>query len=249
VQNVDSKTLGGISGWFIWILAALLLVLSGVTYRLLTSHLELIFNTPVSLPVPLSNFPKKVGNWVGKDLVIPNITMEYMEKYFTDDFLSRQYINDFDKRWANVYVVYCSSRPAGILGHQPRVCYPANGWIFESIDSVQIRSLSGRQMNCAIQRFNKSNSTHEQIVVLNFYILNGQITANESDFSNLFGRRPNIAGDPAQYVAQVQISSTLESSVLMIAKDIVDLIVNFFPDENGEVHVAEYIKLASSVDE
>ena len=75
-----SKTFGKVSGWFIWILAVLSLVLSGITYRLLAYHLELIFDTPISLPVPLNAFPEKVGSWVGKDLAIPNITKEYMEK-------------------------------------------------------------------------------------------------------------------------------------------------------------------------
>ena len=241
-----SKTLGKVSGWLIWILAVLCLVLSGITYRLLASHLETIFDTPISLPVPLNAFPKKVGNWVGKDLDIPNITKEYMEKHFADDFLSRQYVNNADKTWANVYVVYCSSRPAGMLGHQPRVCYPANGWTLESIESVQIRSLNGQQIHCSIHRFNKPAPAHEQIVVLNCYILNGQITADESDFSGPFGRRPNIAGDPARYVAQVQISSVLENSVRNMARDIVDLVLSYLPDENGEVRAAETFNLTNS---
>jgi len=70
---------------------------------------------------------------------------------------------------------------------------------------------------------------------LNFYILNGQITTDESDFSGPFGRRPNIAGDPARYVAQVQISSVLENSIRTAAKDMTDLILNFLPDRNGRV--------------
>ena len=240
-----TKTFGKVSGWLIWILAVLFLVLSGITYRLLASHLESIFDTPISLPVPLSAFPERIGNWVGKDLAIPNTTKEYMEKHFADDFLSRQYINEADKSWANVYVVYCSSRPAGMLGHQPRVCYPANGWIPESIKSVQIRSLNGRRIPCSIHHFNKPAPAHKQIVVLNFYILNGQITPNESNFSGPFGRRPNIAGDPARYVAQVQISSVLENSVRNIARDIAELVLNYFPDENGKVRAADSTQLTN----
>jgi len=70
---------------------------------------------------------------------------------------------------------------------------------------------------------------------LNFYILNGQITTDENDFSSPFGRRPNIAGDPARYVAQVQISSVLENSIRTIAKDITDLVLDYLPDQNGTV--------------
>ena len=76
---------------------------------------------------------------------------------------------------------------------------------------------------------------NDQIVVLNFYILNGQFTTEENDFSGLLGRRPNIAGDPARYVAQVQISSVLENSIRAAAKDMTDLILNFLPDKNSTV--------------
>jgi hypothetical protein len=82
---------------------------------------------------------------------------------------------------------------------------------------------------------------------LNFYVLNGQITTEEKDFSGPLGRRPNIGGDPARYVAQVQISSVQESSVRQAAKDMTDLIAVFFPDENGKVKASEYSSFTNSV--
>ena len=232
--------MGKVSGWFIWILAVLLLVSSGITYRLLASHLEILFDTPISLPVPLNAFPVQIGNWVGRDLAIPNITKEYMDKNFADDVLSRRYINATTQAWADVYVVYCSSRPGGIIGHQPRVCYPGGGWIHDGTELSQFTSRAGRQIPCLIHRFHKPAPAYDQKVVLNFYILNGQITADENNFSGPWGRRPNIAGDPARYVAQVQISSVLENSIREAAKDITDLILEFFPDQNRRVRATKY---------
>ena len=235
MRDVRLNKLSNVWVWFIWILAILLLVTSGLTYRLLASHMELLFDTPISLPVPLNSFPAKIGDWAGTDLPIPNITQEYMEKNFADDFLSRRYVNSATGAWADVYIVYCSSRPGGIVGHQPRVCYPANGWDHDVTEPSQFISRAGRQIPCLLHRFHKSAPTYEQTVILNFYILNGQITADEDDFSGFWGRRPNIAGDPARYVAQIQISSVLENSIREVAKDMTDLILDFFPDEKGEV--------------
>jgi len=235
VRDVRLKKMGNGWTWFIWILAILLLVSSGVTYRVLASHLELLFDTPISLPVPLSALPAQIGDWVGRELTIPTTTKEYMEKNFADDFLTRRYINAATRAWADVYIVYCSSRPGGILGHRPRVCYPGGGWVHDSTEPSQFTPTSGRQIPCLIHRFHKPAPTYDQKVVLNFYILNGQITTDESDFSGPFGRRPNIAGDPARYVAQVQISSVLENSIREAAKDMTDLILDFLPDEKGEV--------------
>jgi hypothetical protein len=235
VREVRLKKSNNVRIWFIWTIAILLLISSGLTYRLLASHLGLLFDTPISLPVPLNTLPIKIGDWVGTELAIPTTTREYMEKNFADDFLSRRYVNLASGAWADVYVVYCSSRPGGIIGHQPRVCYPANGWVHDRTEPSQFISSATRQIPCLIHRFHKSTPAFEQTVILNFYVLNGQITIDESDFSSFWGRRPNISDDPARYVAQVQISSLLENSVRELAKGMTDLILDFFPDGNSRV--------------
>jgi len=205
----------------------------------------LLADTPIKLPIPLSAFPPQIGSWSGRDLPIRTTTREYMEKNFADDYLSRRYINSVTKTWADVYVVYCSSRPGGILGHRPRVCYVGYGWIHDGTEPSQFISRAGRQVPCLIHRFHKPAPMNNQIVVLNFYILNGQLTADENDFYGPLGRRPNIAGDPARYVAQVQISSVLENSIRTAAKDMTDLILDFLPDMNGRVR-AEYTNTAEA---
>ena len=88
---------------------------------------------------------------------------------------------------------------------------------------------------------------HEENVVLNFYVVNGQITTDENVFSGFMWRTPNIAGNPARYVAHVQISSVLESSVRKAAKDMTDLILDFFPDENGKFKEAQYISTTGGI--
>ena len=159
--------------WFFWTLAIVMLIFAGITYRILASHLELTADTAIRLPAPLSAFPTKIGNWVGSDLPIRNTTKEYMETHFADDFLSRRYINSAVSAWADVYVVYCSTRPSGILGHRPGVCYPGSGWVHDGTEQSQFFSQSGRQILCLIHRFHKPAPAYEQTVVLNFYILNG----------------------------------------------------------------------------
>jgi len=229
-----------VTTFLVWGLVIVLLILSGVAYRVLASRLQLIADTPVRLPVPLSAFPSEIGSWVGTELPIPTTAREYMEKNFADDFFSRRYINSINKAWADVYVVYCSSRPGGILGHQPRICYPGFGWVHDGTERSRFVSRAGQEVPCLMHRFHKPEPAQEQTIVLNFYILNGQITADESDFSGPFGRRPNIARDPARYVAQVQISSILENSIRAAAENMTDLILDYLPDRNGQIkHTAD----------
>jgi hypothetical protein len=226
----------------IWMLAILLLISSSILYRGITSRLQVALRSPIKLAIPLSNFPKEIGNWTGTELPIRSSTKEYMERNFADDFFSRRYVNSQTNSWADVYVVYCSSRPGGILGHRPQVCYPSAGWIQDSTDESSFVTASGRKISCLLHRFHTPEPQYYETVVLNFYIVNGQITTQESDFSSLFGRRLNIAGNPARYIVQVQISSVIENSIREIAKLITEPLLDTFPDESGAVKIAGHMQ-------
>jgi hypothetical protein len=225
----------------LWALAIITIIASGAGYRILANRFRPA-NAPIKLPVPLSEFPIKIGNWVGSELTIPATTKEYMEENFADDFFSRRYVNSAEGIWADVYMVYCSSRPSGILGHRPGVCYPAHGWQHQNTERSQLVSKAGRQVDCLVERFRKNALALDEVVVMSFYIRNGRITADEGDLSGVFGRTFNIARDPSHYVAQVQISSVLESSVRKAAHDIIDRAVDFLPDESGKVRASEFIR-------
>jgi hypothetical protein len=223
---------GKIPVWFIWCLTLLLLIFSGVIYRVFASK---IINTSISLPVPLNNFPAVIGSWTGTDMSIPTTTREYMEQNFADEYISRRYINETSKEWADVYIVYCSSRPGGMLGHQPRVCYPGNGWIHDSTEASDFLTNQDKKVNCLIHRFHKPQPSYAEITILNFYVVNGNISTNQSGFSGFSGRKFNFSRNPARYVAQIQISSLTEKSIRTAAKDMAELILDFLPNENGGV--------------
>ncbi len=222
---------------FIISLAVLLLVFSGVGYRLLAARFQVFIDQPITLPVPLGNFPRQIGDWSGEDLEISKVTIEYMERYFADDYFSRMYVNEKTNTRVDVYVVYCSTTPAGILGHRPRVCYQGHGWIHDDTKSSQVNTRDQGQIPCLVHRFHKPAPSSDEIFVMSFYILNGQITNDDSGFSSPWGRRPNITGDLARYVAQVQISSVLESSINSAAEEFTDLILRYLPDQNGIVQI------------
>lgn len=216
-----------------------MLITAGFAYRAATARMPNAAVAAVQLPVPLRQFPTQVASWAGSDLPIPETTADYMRQNFADDFISRRYVNASQGQWADVYIVYCSSRPGGILGHQPRVCFPAHGWIHDGTVTSEITSSSGRPISCLIHRFRKPAPSFQEIVVLSFYILNGQITLSENDFSGPLGRRPNVSGDPARYVAQVQVSSVYENSVRTAGAQMADIILSFLPDQNGHQGAAD----------
>jgi EpsI family protein len=222
--------------WLVWSAVIFLLLFSGKIYRVLAFSMN---NTAIDLPVPLNTFPHVIGNWSGTELSVPTITREYMETNFADDYVSRRYTNDKTYAWADVYIVYCASKPGGMLGHEPRVCYPGGGWIHDSTESSQFLTRDGRTISCLIHRFHKPAPAYDQTVILNFYIVNGELSTNQKGFSGFWSRRFNLARNPARYVAQVQISSIAENSIRAAATDMTDLILDLLPDENGIVRASE----------
>lgn len=231
----------GTPAWLAGAVAVLLLIGAGAAYRGMASRLRTILNTPIELPVSLDAVPMDINGWTGQELATPAVTQDYMETNFADDFISRRYTNLAKGLWADVYVVYCSSQPAGILGHQPRVCFPAHGWIHDQTVASQIISAGQHPIRCLIHQFHNA-STYQQVVVLSFYVLNGQITLTERDFAGFFGRRPNLSGDPARYVAQVQVSSVLENCVRLAASDLADTLLAFLPDQDGRVRAVDMVE-------
>ncbi len=225
--------------WLAALVAVALLITAGTAYRVLSARVLGAGLAVIKLPVPLGQLPREIEGWKGEDRPIPETTREYMERNFADDYVSRRCVSAAQSLWADAYVVYCASRPGGILGHRPGVCYPSNGWISDGTTTSEIVSRSARRIPCLIHRFHKPAPSYQEIVVLSFYVLNGQITLSEGDFSGFLGRRPNLAGDPARYVAQVQISSVYEYAVRTGAAQMVDTILSFLPDQNGQTHAAK----------
>jgi hypothetical protein len=225
------------------LLAVIALLLAGMLYRVIATRLRIVTNTPIILPVPLSSFPIRIDDWMGKDVPISKNVQRIAGN---DDYVNRLYRNQSNGQWAIVYVAY-SARPQNMIGHQPQTCYVAGGWVHDSTAVSSVISTAGREVPCLVHRFHKSIPEPEEIVVLNFYIVNGELTSDESVFTGVGWRTPNIAGDPARYVTQVQISSVFENAVRGAAKDMTEIMLDFFPDKDRRVRAAEYTNAMSGV--
>jgi len=232
LKRIDA---GNVSLSLILLLALVLLISAGVAYRVLAGRLEQVMSTPVELPVALGNFPMQVGGWQGKDVPIPDNIQRVAGN---DDFLNRLYVNESTNQWANIYVAYSAS-PRSMLGHRPDICYVGGGWVHDGTDQSNFVSAGGMDIACLIHRFHMPAPRSDSVVVLNYYILNGQITADDRGFSGVGVRNPGIRGDLARYVAQIQISSTLENSTRALACEVADIVMKYFPDVNGVVEIAD----------
>ena len=232
---------GSLPTSFAWILGFLLLLCGGITYRIVASRLKLVVGTPIILPMPLDTLPRQVEHWVSEDVPIP---ANIQRVAGNDAFVNRLYTNKVSKQWANVYLAY-TAHPRTMLGHRPQVCYVAAGWVHDRTEQSTVISDKSREIPCLIHYFHRYAPDREETAVLSFYIVNGQLTCDESVFSGVGWRTPNISGDPAHYVAQVQISSALENSARAAAERIAEPVLDLLPDQNGRVRAAGLIDAGS----
>lgn len=211
-----------------------LLVVSGGLYRVISHRLGVVTGSQIKLPIPLSEFPRQIGLWKSQDISIP---LAVQKVAGNDDFVSRAYYKSDDNSSVGFYVAY-TARPRTMLGHRPQICYPAVGWIHDGTEKISASSLSGRLFPCLLHRFHRPAPSYESIVVLNFYIVNGELTDDERTFTGIGWRAPNIEGNAARYVAQVQLSSPRESAVKLAVSELGDRIMQYLPDRNGAVQAA-----------
>jgi hypothetical protein len=132
-----------------------------------------------------------------------------------------------------------------MTGHRPDICYVASGWVHDGSNPSSFKTAKGKEIPCQMHYFHKPGRSGSQMVVLNFYVLNGRCIFSEKGFSGIAWRTPNISGTPARYVAQIQISSAIENSILASAGQFADLILDYLPDVNGQVRVVDGAEVIS----
>lgn len=221
-ENIAKCKFGVLTSWLV---ALFLLLSSGITYHILATQINAVANRPVRLEKPLSSVSNQIGDWQGHDVEVSETVLKVAAN---DDYLMRSYTNASLRASVNLYVAY-SARPRTMLGHRPSVCYPSAGYVHQETRKIEIVTSSGRRISALLHRFNKPLTGSRDTLVLNFYIVNGAFTTEEKGFSGVAWRTPNIKGDAARYVTQIQLTAVSESVLRKAAAELLEPIVTCFP--------------------
>ena len=206
-----------------------LLVVAGTAYRLTATQINAISKPPIKLNAALVNFPLNVGNWSGSDIQISETVLKVAGN---DDYLVRKYVNSETGQSINLFISF-SARPSTMRSHKPENCYPGGGWIHDGSSETNVKLDSGRTLTCLMHRFHKPLPQSANVIVLNYYILDGRLVTNEDEFSALRYRMVSHTRNAKRYVTQVQISSSMGNSVISATSEFSDLILKCFPGTNG----------------
>lgn len=152
-----------------WRLASIVLLLSGTGIFLHRRGQ----NEFVPARTAFTSFPNQLGDWKGKDIIIPR---DVLDTLGAGDFLLRDYTAPQQPAAVNLFLAYVPTQRTGDTIHSPENCLPGAGWSPVESGTIWI-SLPG-QARFRANRHVFSNSTGRQMVVY-WYWAHGRAESSE----------------------------------------------------------------------
>jgi len=179
--------------------ASLLMLIFGTTYRVVDARLETPVKTPPISQAALDRFPSQIGEWEGQDVAMDEATIRQTD---TDARINRQYSRRSGLGAISFYVA-SGVKARDLMPHHPEVCYIGAGWTLVSRRATELPLTDGTALPCNILQFSRGALGAQRIIVLDYYIVDGQRCP---DVSRLRSKAWHGSG-AVRYVAQVQITT------------------------------------------
>ncbi len=183
---------------FYW--AVLLLLISGAGFRWLEAELGRSYQNPIEAD-RMARIPLVFSGFSGRDIPIDERVRLASD---ADSVVYRLYSSTGQPLEISFFAA-CGGRPRDLAPHRPEVCYSSAGWLREGVENVRVVSGS-TGFDARILRFTQGGMPPRRVLVLNYYIVDGD------SFADIDGLRLRLArlGGQARSWTQVQIAMTLE---------------------------------------
>jgi EpsI family protein len=141
----------------------------------------------------------------------------------TDAIDNRHYARSGGLESVGLYIA-AGVQARDLMPHRPEVCYTGNGWTLVGKQVFDLPLTEGEELPCNVMRFRRSGVTSHRIVVLDYYLVDGEYCADVSLLRSKVWR----GSGTVDYVAQVQIVTPV--SALMTPASAVELLSTFAVD-------------------
>jgi EpsI family protein len=177
--------------------ASFMMLIFGVTYRVVAAKLATPVKTKPIAQEVLDRLPLQIGKWKGQDVPLDK---EIIRQTDTDALVNRQYTQEGSLKAVSYYVA-AGVRVRDMEPHRPEVCYVGAGWTRIGRRTVELSLGGTAKLPCQVFEFSRGGLNAQKVVVLYYYIVDGQYS---SDVSSL--RWKAWWGSEAiGYVAQVEV--------------------------------------------
>jgi len=195
--------------------AAFMMFIFGTAHRALTAHLASPAGVSSMSPDALEKLPLQIGDWTGQEEPLDEAIIEATD---TDAHINRRYsrYNALEQVW--LYIA-AGKRARDLMPHRPEVCYTGAGWTRINSNSMELILDDGMALPCSVFQFSKGTLNTKNVIVLDYYIVDGQFCRDISLLRSKIWR----GSGTVEYVAQVQIfvnitaDQTADSAVKMVS--------------------------------
>jgi len=186
------------------IVATFMMLIFGTIHRTLNARLVSDEGLSSMSPDCLEIIPLQIGGWSGQDEPLSDSIIEATD---TDAHINRRYFRYNLLDQVSLYIA-AGKRARDLMPHRPEVCYIGAGWTRLSSDSTELLLDDGKVLPCNIFQFSKGALSTENIIVLDYYIVDGQFYRDVSQLRSKIWKGSGAVG----YVAQIQIVAVIASN-------------------------------------
>jgi len=187
-------------------MAAFMMFIFGLGYRVLYVRLAVQTNAASLSYVALDQVPLQIGDWTGQDVPLDEAIVRAAD---TDVYLNRRYSRRNGLESVSLYVAG-GVRARDLMPHRPEVCYVGAGWTRVDGRVVELSLNDGTKLPCNVFQFSRGTLRTEKVMVLDYYIVDGQYCHDVSLLRSKAWRGSGTVG----YVAQVQIAASVAANLV-----------------------------------
>jgi len=199
------------------LVASFVILTFGIGYRVLAARLAAPVNAVSIDPAAFEQFPLQIGSWTGQDVPIDEAIVRATD---TEAHINRRYSRQNASEYVGLYVAY-GVRARELMPHRPEVCYPGAGWTLVDKRSMELSLGDGIQLPCRILEFSRGTLNITKVLVLNYYIIDGQYCGDVS----LLRSKAWRGSGTVRYAVEVQIVASVTNN--MIADSAAKMVCDF----------------------
>ncbi len=189
--------------------ASFLMFVFGAAHSTLTVRLANPDGITSMSPDALEKLPMEINKWIGKDEPIDAAVIEATD---SDAHVSRRYLRSNASEQILLYIA-AGKRARDLMPHRPEVCYTGAGWTRVDNSSIELLLENGKDLSCNIFQFKKGVLNTNRIIILDYYIVDGQLYRDISSLRWKLLSKVWRGSGVVKYVAQVQIIAEIKANI------------------------------------
>lgn len=225
------------------ITAGFLILILGLTYRVLAARLLTPRSKTPIAPAALDGFPLQIHDWTGEDVPLDEAEV-MLDKICAEASINRLYSRDNGTESIFLFIAASGVTVGTMVGHAPEDCNRSAGWMLTDHRFIELVLDHGTKLVCRIvQLFRGRLLEAEKKIVLYYYVADGQFYGNRSQLRSRVNRGSNMVN----CFAQVQIIAS--SKETLTTDSMVRIVSDFAVDSASSIaELFEHIQKDQNVD-